>query len=186
VNQFSSPSIISVENPTSIFPTIHALTDANPTSSPRLSPLLSTAPVGNRENRPSITPKRPLVRIRVFPTSRFLNRVHASTVRLACTSPRYPLFHAQRVLLLFLSLISLCFLEASLALVEGLVILTLSEVEGEGPASPLAVALSPVPLNHEPHSVPRPVDLSCPRTPQSTPGNSQPGVLAQSASQHLE
>src|SRR5471030_1540111 len=91
---------------------------------PRLSRRRSTAPVGNREKSFSIAPKRHLLRVAVFLAARFLNRVPASTARGVCTSPGYPLFHAQRVLLRSISLLSPCFLEASLVAAFELVLLS--------------------------------------------------------------
>jgi len=67
------------------------------------------------KNRITIDNENALLQSTVFVVARFLNCVPALTTRLTNTSPRYPLFHAQRVLLRSISLLLLSFLEASFA-----------------------------------------------------------------------
>ena len=113
VRHFLTPHPTPVQNPGRPIAAIHAVLDHPPTSPPGFTRPLNHASVGSWENHlPNSTRPPPLPAYGLRSNPLFGNPVptlHPASMRI---HPPYPLFHPQRLLLLEISILSLCFLEA--------------------------------------------------------------------------
>ena len=162
--QISNPQPKPVKIPYPKIPNNHAVSPTIRTSGIRFLKPSPHPLCAKRKTPPQSPPHVPVFQHLDIPHPRFLNRVPLSTQAPNNTWPAYPLFHPQRLLPLLKSLLSPCFLEASLAPATPSSLgtrLTQSAPEIHSPTKPLprprinssqptSLLLPPTPSNHRP------------------------------------